>query len=369
MSNLQLELQRKELVIREKEQKDRALYRVISKVRASLDVESIFITTTKETCKLLRVERIAVYRFNEDWGGEFVSDFEFAQPEVDNLQSIGKNTVWHDSYLQEHQGGRYRQNESCYVSNIKSKISVPLIKGNKLWGLLCVYQCDFPRTWTQGEIQFVKQLAAQFNVALEHAELLENSKTQTQKLADINQALETANASLEQLNNLDALTEIPNRRCFDAYLASEWQRHLREQQPLTVIMIDIDYFKFYNDYYGHQEGDICLIQVAQTIAKVPQRPLDLVARYGGEEFAGIFPHTNIEGGIRVGELIQIAIANLAIPHYKSKVSDIITLSLGVASLIPSVSNSPGDLIAHADQALYAAKNQGRNQIIYYNIVS
>ena len=173
--------------------------------------------------------------------------------------------------------------------------------------------------------------------------------------------LQQTNLKLELLSNIDGLTQIANRRRFNDYFLIEWQHHQREQKPLALLLIDIDYFKLYNDAYGHQSGDACLIQVAQAIAKVPQRVVDLVARYGGEEFGVILPNTNIEGALLVAESIQEAIANLAIPHQSSLVSDRLTLSVGVASLIPTTEESIEILIAHADEALYAAKKRGRNR--------
>ena len=186
-------------------------------------------------------------------------------------------------------------------------------------------------------------------------------------LKEANRQLQSANHQLKLLANLDGLTQIANRRRFDDYLTVEWQRHLREKQPLALILIDIDYFKRYNDHYGHQGGDDCLIKVAQTIAKIPQRPTDLVARYGGEEFAVILPHTNSEGALIVAEEIREAIANLSIPHQNSAISDRITLSMGIASEIPTGEQSLEVLISYADQALYTAKSQGRNQAIAYKI--
>ncbi|WP_190303615.1 diguanylate cyclase domain-containing protein [Pseudanabaena sp. UWO311] len=176
-------------------------------------------------------------------------------------------------------------------------------------------------------------------------------------------ALQNSNDKLELIANLDGLTQIANRRCFDDYLATEWLRHQREQNPLSLILIDIDYFKRYNDSNGHQAGDDCLIRVAQEIARVTQRPTDLVARYGGEEFAVILSNTNMEGALKVASTIQTAIANLAIPHDNSDISDLITLSIGVASLIPSSERRIEGLIARTDQAMYEAKNRGRNRVI------
>ena len=185
------------------------------------------------------------------------------------------------------------------------------------------------------------------------------------ELQKINDQLQEANHKLELLLNLDGLTQIANRRRFNDSLLFNWQHHQREQKSLALIIIDIDYFKLYNDSYGHQGGDDCLIQVAQAIAKVPQRIVDLVARYGGEEFAVILPNTSIEGALIIAESIKQAIAELAIPHQNSLVSDRITLSLGVASLIPTNEQGLETLIIHADTALYTAKKQGRNQAIAF----
>jgi diguanylate cyclase (GGDEF)-like protein/PAS domain S-box-containing protein len=194
--------------------------------------------------------------------------------------------------------------------------------------------------------------------------LTDYNRTLERQVAERTLELQCTNQELSRLVTLDGLTQIANRRCFDSFLEGEWKRHLREQQPLALILIDIDYFKRYNDCYGHQGGDDCLIRVAQALVRVLQRPADLVARYGGEEFAVVLPNTNTEGALAVAESIRKAIAALAIPHTESKVSDYVTLSLGAASLIPTAdnSNSPERLIAGADEALYAAKNQGRDRL-------
>jgi two-component system cell cycle response regulator len=185
------------------------------------------------------------------------------------------------------------------------------------------------------------------------------------ELQKTNDQLQEANHKLELLSNIDGLTQIANRRRFNDYLSISWQHHQREQKSLALILIDIDHFKLYNDSYGHQGGDDCLIQVAQAIARVPQRTVDLVARYGGEEFAAILPNTNIEGAMIIAESIRQAIADLAIPHQSSLICDRVTLSLGIASLTPTNEQSLENLITYADRALYAAKEQGRNQAIAY----
>ncbi len=178
-------------------------------------------------------------------------------------------------------------------------------------------------------------------------------------------ALEKANEELSRLAILDGLTKIANRRRFDEHLNIEWKNHLREKAPITVLLIDIDFFKLYNDSYGHQGGDDCLKKTAETIAGIPKRPGDLTARYGGEEFAVILPNTDQNGGWKVAELIRTAVISLGIPHTKSETGRIVTLSIGVASLIPNKDHSLKDLISMADKALYQAKHEGRNRTVIF----
>lgn len=175
--------------------------------------------------------------------------------------------------------------------------------------------------------------------------------------------LQKANEELHRLATLDGLTQVANRRRFDEYLNIEWRRLLREQACLSLILCDVDYFKFYNDSYGHLAGDNCLQQVAKAISSSLRRPADLVARYGGEEFAVILPNTNAEGAVYVAEMIRLDIQKLKIPHSKSSISEYITVSMGVSSVIPTQKLSPDRLIDLTDNALYEAKAQGRNCII------
>ncbi|MFZ1029612.1 MAG: diguanylate cyclase [Limnoraphis robusta] len=177
--------------------------------------------------------------------------------------------------------------------------------------------------------------------------------------------LQEANKTLELLAHTDGLTQIANRRYFDDYLLKEWLRLAREQLPLSLILLDIDHFKAYNDYYGHQAGDQCLISIAQAIKRTIKRPADLVARYGGEEFVIVLPMTNREGAIIVAQQIQQSIHDLAIFHQKSEVSNIVTISMGISSTIPDYQAQPDVLIAQADKLLYTAKQQGRNQYVVY----
>lgn len=175
------------------------------------------------------------------------------------------------------------------------------------------------------------------------------------------QELKKINRKLKLLSVIDGLTQIPNRRKFDEYLSLEWKRHYRDKSSLSVILSDIDFFKLYNDRYGHQGGDDCLQKVARTIHECALRPGDLAARYGGEEFVLVLPNTDAKGAFVVAERVRTNVMSLQIPHETSKVHEHVTLSLGIGAMIPGTGNSPGDLIAEADGALYQAKAKGRNQ--------
>jgi diguanylate cyclase (GGDEF)-like protein len=164
---------------------------------------------------------------------------------------------------------------------------------------------------------------------------------------------------------IDGLTQIANRRRFDEYLFQEWGRHIRMQQPLSLLICDVDHFKLYNDGQGHQAGDECLKIVAKAINQC-YRAGDLVARYGGEEFAMVLPLTNRAGAVQVAERVRAAVAAAALPHPASLVGDRVTVSIGVACITPQP-HGPSDartLIQQADRHLYLAKHLGRNQVSY-----
>lgn len=175
------------------------------------------------------------------------------------------------------------------------------------------------------------------------------------------QKLEEANYELERLSFVDSLTQISNRRRFDEQLETLWHLHSREKQPLTVMLCDIDFFKGYNDHYGHQLGDEALIKVASVFQSVLPRSSDCVARYGGEEFGFILPNTTASGALKVAERIHQGISELKIEHQASQVAEVITASIGLVSLIPKPQGASDSLVAFADSALYQAKANGRNQ--------
>jgi len=167
---------------------------------------------------------------------------------------------------------------------------------------------------------------------------------------------------LESQAMLDGLTNIPNRRRFDESLDIEWKRSLRAGVSLSLIMLDIDFFKSYNDHYGHGTGDVCLRKVAATLCGAIERSSDLVARYGGEEFAVVLAGTDAKGARTIAERFRTQVEDLCITHEFSTASNHVTISLGVATVIPSTVMTPADLLKMADDKLYQAKESGRNRV-------
>jgi diguanylate cyclase (GGDEF)-like protein len=193
-------------------------------------------------------------------------------------------------------------------------------------------------------------------------EVLQHKENLEELVEERTAELQLANKLLNELSRVDGLTKIANRRRLDEEIDREWKRMMREKRPLSVVLCDIDHFKFYNDTYGHQQGDKCLAQVAKAISDSVGRPGDLAARYGGEEFCIVLPETKVEGAILIAELIRKNVRGLNIEHSTSPVDSMVTLSLGVATLIPDNDGQPSLLLEAADRALYQAKGNGRDRV-------
>jgi diguanylate cyclase (GGDEF)-like protein len=241
------------------------------------------------------------------------------------------------------------------------KLKVELTRQSLLTTLLASLRCY--RDIITIEHQKVKLAEALQKLQATQIQLEEYAFTLENKIAERTSALEIANLQLYRLATMDGLTQVANRRCFDEYWLQQWTLLQQEKQPLSLIIMDVDYFKNYNDHYGHLAGDECLRQVAQGISKLLMRPQDLVARYGGEEFVVVLPHTPIEGAKKIAEGIISIIYNLNLAHVQSQVCDRITLSIGVACVVPNADLIWEVPISLADKALYQAKQEGRNRIV------
>jgi diguanylate cyclase (GGDEF)-like protein len=193
--------------------------------------------------------------------------------------------------------------------------------------------------------------------------LLRHKLEQLLQQAKLYKHLEKTTQTLQQLAYVDALTELANRRQFDYYLNTQWLKLEQEQLPLSLILCDIDFFKYYNDQYGHPAGDICLKKVGDVLNSKIKKKHDLVARYGGEEFAVIMPNTKSSRAVNIAATMQAGVRDLQIVHPRSGVSEYVTLSMGIGTTIPTGNISPIDLVVAADKALYQAKALGRNRII------
>ncbi|KAF3890739.1 diguanylate cyclase [Tolypothrix bouteillei VB521301] len=239
----------------------------------------------------------------------------------------------------------FLRTEAAIACGLKAAFGVPILLDQQLLAVLVFFK--------QSQIPYEFKIVQLVNaVALQLGELMQRKKAE--------ESLRQAHQKLQRLANLDSLTQIANRRCFDEAFSQEWRRSRREGTFLALILCDVDYFKYYNDRYGHQAGDICLKQVAQALANNSRRPADLVARYGGEEFIVLLPNTDLNGAVHIAQKIQTEIAALGIAHESSLISQVVTISMGIACVVPTLENSPENLIATADEALYVAKARGRN---------
>ncbi|WP_035991791.1 diguanylate cyclase domain-containing protein [Leptolyngbya sp. KIOST-1] len=216
-----------------------------------------------------------------------------------------------------------------------------------VWGILVVHACGENRQWQPFEANMLQHFADQLTTALHQAELYRK--------------LQAANRELDRIARVDSLTQLANRRGLDDHLNQEWQRLGRERKPLSVVLADVDFFKSYNDTYGHGAGDHCLVVIASAIRHGIRRPADLAARYGGEEFALVLPDTDTAGAIQVVQLVRHHLQSLGLPHGASPNRPTITLSFGIATLVPDPEQPAESILTAADQALYRAKAAGRNQ--------
>ena len=205
-------------------------------------------------------------------------------------------------------------------------------------------------------------LLARVRSALSLKSERDQRKAREKELLETTRLLEEANLKLQEQSFLDGLTGIANRRRFDDAIKMEWKRSRRNETPLSLVMLDIDQFKFYNDNYGHLAGDDCLRKVAQLIQEVLKRPADLATRYGGEEFAVLLPETDGDGALNIAEEMRRNVERAKLPHEYSTVHDRVTISLGVCTVIPEQKEASNHLIKCADEALYDAKQNGRNRV-------
>ncbi|TAE94534.1 MAG: diguanylate cyclase [Oscillatoriales cyanobacterium] len=401
-----IERQQVEEKLRQQAIRERLLGQMIEHIRSSIDASSILQSTVAEVRQFLKTDRVLIYRC-QDWASQFDGE--------DQKGAIVAGDGLPDGYI-DNQNISAALAVSCFVlvesqsvqaiadvstaalsgsckelladCEIAAVLSVPIWQSGDWETVNKRLQCPVweaeknqdaaenyislpavgkPQAqgksapdlvsenrnsleWQQWEIDFLQHLANQVAIAIEQSQLYRQ--------------LAIANQKLQELATTDGLTGIANRRQFDRVLMLEWRRLAREELPLSLIMFDIDFFKLYNDFYGHLGGDDCLRQVAGAIASCAKRAGDLAARYGGEEFAVVLPNTSAEGANIVARKIFDRIASLQLPHARSSINSCVTLSCGIATAIPSPQQSPDSLIRSADSALYQAKTEGKNRICH-----
>lgn len=227
---------------------------------------------------------------------------------------------------------------------------------------------DLQLAFSGGAMDFIKkpldkvELLARVRSALKLKHETARRKARETELLEVTRQLQAANERLKNLSFLDGLTGMANRRHFDQELLQESRRAKREKTLLSLIMLDIDYFKAFNDTYGHLKGDDCLKTIASTLKKTLKRPGDFPARYGGEEFAVVLPNTDEVGAAIIAEALRASIERAGIVHVNSLCADYVTVSLGVVTRLPEQDETPDDLILAADRALYRSKHEGRNRV-------
>lgn len=243
----------------------------------------------------------------------------------------------------------------------QSILYVPLLVEGQIIGTITAQSYD-RNAYTKHHLDMLNTLASYTAIAIRNGQESEQlaSEIAQRKMAQKN--LESVNKQLREMTYMDVLTKIPNRRYFIDTLTRELNRSIREEEPLSVILIDIDKFKEYNDNYGHIAGDTCLSKVAQLLEKSLKRKTDLVARYGGDEFVAVLPNTDLDGALLVAETMRANVELEQIEHAYSTVSELISITLGIYSNIPTMDMSLERVVQLSDQALYTAKDMGRNCI-------
>jgi diguanylate cyclase (GGDEF)-like protein len=345
------------------EQQQRQLVNSIAlKIRESMDIDDIFNMSVAEVRYLLKTDRVVLFQFDENWVGQIVK--ESVSPDFPSIiHEVIEDPCFRQEYVNYYRQGRVRaiddikqaRLQPCHIEMlekyaVKANLVVPVLHQGNLWGLLIAHHCRSARPWHARELDILNELATHIGIAINQGELY-------QKLAQANQ-------ELRRLSGQDRLTQLANRHRFDEYIMHTWQRLQRTQLPLAAIFCDADNFKAYNDLYGHSQGDECLKQIAQVLQQAAKRSADLAARYGGEEFVLLLPEIGLEGATQVAQEIMAHIHRLKLPHGASA-KGIVTVSMGIASLVPQAETSPKTLIDQADSALYQVKQHGRDGIWVY----
>lgn len=351
---------RAEAELQRQTQRQRLIGEMAQRIGQMQDLESILAQTVASVQEFIQADRVIIVQCEPKLGNQVVQ--EACTAAYPAMMGWSMRDPWsvNEKFLTHYRQGRGLAVDDIYTQNlpgdqlefleyfqVRAEVIVPLRQEKTLWGLLIAHQCQEPRLWHTDDVRLLQNLATQVGLAIHHTKM--------------HQKLTRANQQLRRMAYQDGVTQLANRRWFEQRLAQEWRRMARGKDHLSVILGDIDFFKQYNDTYGHQAGDSCLRLVARTLEQAAKRPGDLVARYGGEEFVAVLPHTDLEGAAIVAEAMRQLVHQRRIPH-KASNAEIVTISLGVASCRPNATMTSEQLVQWADQALYAAKHGGRDQV-------
>ena len=344
------------------QQQQQLVSSIALKIRESMDIEDIFDMTVAEVRYLLNTDRVVLFQFDANWVGTIAKE-SVAPGFPAIIHEKIEDPCFRKEYVNYYRQGRVRAIDDvhnaglqpCHIEMldkyaVQANLVVPVLYQGNLWGLLIAHHCRSTRVWHDRDLDMLNELATHIGIAINQGEMY-------QKLAQ-------ANKELLRLSGEDRLTQLANRHRFDEYMLQEWHRHQRSQYPLAAIFCDVDNFKAYNDIYGHGQGDDCLHQIAAVLKRAAKRPSDLAARYGGEEFVLLLPETTAAGAQKVAQRVLQGIHQLKIPH-RGAGRGVVTVSQGIASLVPGANDTPSRLIEQADYALYQVKQNGRDGIFVY----
>lgn len=329
-----------------KAQQESILRELVTEIHASLQLKQILTTAVKSIRKLLSADRVAIARYKLNKKPFILASTDEALKKSNYPVDAPLDLEPHIRSTSPPENLTLSDRDWFQRCQTEAEYRLPITQDSKLWGMLLIQaQAE---ALDAIDLDLLEPVIAQLIIAIQQSNL--------------HHSLQLANTELTRLSNLDGLTKIANRRALDDYLDREYRRLQRDQQSMSLIMIDIDHFKLYNDTYGHPQGDTCLIAVAEVLRTSVSRSSDFVARYGGEEFAIVLPNTDAPGAIHLALQIQKNLAHLNLEHRTHLSSEQVTLSMGVASIIPQVGTSSPQIVAAADAALFQAKEQGRNGI-------
>ncbi|GAB4361610.1 MAG: hypothetical protein Fur0042_31130 [Cyanophyceae cyanobacterium] len=349
------------------------LQEIIDEVRSTLEVDDILTTATAKLGAALRADYCAIYTFRT-WGMLHLPRVaQYAKTPDLLAQGVSLPPIEHPFMTRLLREDRVlRADPDHWWTGDGASPWGDLLAARSSYrkqpnGAIVVARTASDDPWQSFEQELLVAVASQVGVALAQARLLAAEREQRELLAERNEELQrteaqlrVANQELERRASIDGLTQLANRRQFDSCFARDWARAQRQGTPIALLMCDVDYFKLYNDCYGHQMGDDCLVAVAEVLGGSLQRGTDLAARYGGEEFIILLPDTDRAGAIALAERIRAGVVARQLPHADSPIADWVTLSVGIAWTVPGGAEQPESLLARADAALYQAKRKGRN---------